>query len=154
RNLTRNRCSAAAAICRGPSSFPPVRRSYIMRTILRRGPRLPHLRKAVATADILWIVTILPHIVRSTAATVWQCHVHQPRCTKQPLNSRGFQMPQGFAISMLAPWWWWKAQPSDLCLGSPTTMIVIGIVLSFIGLGFLCWLLFALAVQALPFFVG
>jgi len=33
-------------------------------------------------------------------------------------------------------------------------MIVIGIVLSFVGLGFLCWLLFALAVQALPFFVG
>ena len=54
---------------------------------------------------------------------------------------------------MLTPWWWWKAQPSDLCLGSPTTMIVIGIVLSFVGLGFLCWLLLALAVQALPFFV-
>jgi hypothetical protein len=33
-------------------------------------------------------------------------------------------------------------------------MIVIGIILSFISLGFLCWLLFALAAQALPFFVG
>jgi hypothetical protein len=33
-------------------------------------------------------------------------------------------------------------------------MIIIGIVLSFVGLGFLCWLLFTLAVQALPFFVG
>jgi len=33
-------------------------------------------------------------------------------------------------------------------------MIVIGIILSFISLGFLCWLLFALAVQALPVFVG
>ena len=33
-------------------------------------------------------------------------------------------------------------------------MIIIGIVLSFVGLGFLCWLLFALAVYALPFFAG
>jgi hypothetical protein len=33
-------------------------------------------------------------------------------------------------------------------------MIVIGIILGFISLGFLCWLLFALAVQALPVFVG
>ena len=33
-------------------------------------------------------------------------------------------------------------------------MIVIGIILSFISLGFLCWLLFALAVHALPIFVG
>jgi hypothetical protein len=33
-------------------------------------------------------------------------------------------------------------------------MIVIGIILSFIGLVFLCWLLFALAVQALPVFVA
>ena len=33
-------------------------------------------------------------------------------------------------------------------------MIIIGIVLSFVSLGFLCWLLFSLAVQALPFNVG
>ena len=33
-------------------------------------------------------------------------------------------------------------------------MIIVGIVLSFVGLGFLCWLLFSLAVQALPFYVG
>jgi hypothetical protein len=33
-------------------------------------------------------------------------------------------------------------------------MIVIGIILSFISLVFLCWLLFALAVQALPVFVA
>jgi len=33
-------------------------------------------------------------------------------------------------------------------------MIIIGIVLSFVGLVYLCWLLFALAVQALPFFAG
>ena len=33
-------------------------------------------------------------------------------------------------------------------------MIVIGIILSFISLAFLCWLLFALAVHALPVLVG
>jgi hypothetical protein len=33
-------------------------------------------------------------------------------------------------------------------------MIVIGIIFSFVSLGFLCWLLFTLAVQALPVFVG
>lgn len=33
-------------------------------------------------------------------------------------------------------------------------MIVIGIVLSFVGFAYLCWLLFALAVHALPFFAG
>jgi hypothetical protein len=33
-------------------------------------------------------------------------------------------------------------------------MIVIGIVLSFVGLGFLCWALFALAVHALPLLAG
>jgi uncharacterized membrane protein YhaH (DUF805 family) len=33
-------------------------------------------------------------------------------------------------------------------------MIIIGVVLSFIGLGYLCWLIFALAVNALPLFAG
>jgi len=33
-------------------------------------------------------------------------------------------------------------------------MIIIGIVLSFISLGYLCWLIFALAVNALPLFAG
>jgi hypothetical protein len=33
-------------------------------------------------------------------------------------------------------------------------MIIIGIIGSFVGLGFLCWLLFTLAVNALPFCVG
>ena len=33
-------------------------------------------------------------------------------------------------------------------------MIVLGIILSFIGFGFLCWLLFRIAVHALPFLVG
>jgi hypothetical protein len=33
-------------------------------------------------------------------------------------------------------------------------MIVVGIILSFVSLGFLCWLLFAVAVQALPALVA
>ena len=33
-------------------------------------------------------------------------------------------------------------------------MIIIGIVLSVFGLGFFCWLLFTLAVYALPFLAG
>ena len=45
-----------------------------------------------------------------------------------------------------------EAQPS-ICT-ERTTMIVIGIVLSFVGFAYLCWLLFALAVHALPFFAG
>ena len=36
----------------------------------------------------------------------------------------------------------------------PTTMIIIGILLNIAGLGIVCWALFALAVYALPFFVG
>lgn len=33
-------------------------------------------------------------------------------------------------------------------------MLALGIVLSIVGLGFFCWLLFTLAIYALPFFVG
>ena len=33
-------------------------------------------------------------------------------------------------------------------------MIIISIILGFVGLAYLCWLLFALAVYALPFFAG
>jgi len=33
-------------------------------------------------------------------------------------------------------------------------MVVIGLVLNVVGLGFFCWLLFTLAVYALPFFAG
>src|SRR6266481_9924019 len=54
--------------------------------------------------------------------------------------------------SMSAPWRR-KAQCSDL-RQEATTMIAIGIVFSFIGLGYLCWLLFDLIVYALPVVVG
>lgn len=37
---------------------------------------------------------------------------------------------------------------------SCTTVIIIGIVLTFVALAYLCWLLFAVAVYALPFFAG
>jgi len=33
-------------------------------------------------------------------------------------------------------------------------MLIVGIVLSFVVLAYLCWLLFTLAVNALPFFAG
>lgn len=39
-------------------------------------------------------------------------------------------------------------------LAESITMIVIGLTLSIFGVGFLCWLLFSLAVYALPFFAG
>jgi hypothetical protein len=35
-----------------------------------------------------------------------------------------------------------------------TTMLVIGLILSMFGIGLFCWLIFTLAVHALPFFVG
>ena len=35
-----------------------------------------------------------------------------------------------------------------------TTMLVIGLILSVFGIGLFCWLIFILAVYALPFFVG
>jgi len=50
------------------------------------------------------------------------------------------------------PWWWRKAQPFNF--DTEATMLITGIALSFLGLGFLCRLLFASAVYTLPFFAG
>jgi hypothetical protein len=36
----------------------------------------------------------------------------------------------------------------------PITMIIIGVLLNVVGLGVFCWALSALAIHALPFFVG
>jgi hypothetical protein len=36
----------------------------------------------------------------------------------------------------------------------PITMIIVGVLLNVVGLGVFCWALFALAIHALPFFVG
>ena len=33
-------------------------------------------------------------------------------------------------------------------------MLVIGLILSMFGIGLFCWLIFTLAVYALPFFIG
>jgi hypothetical protein len=54
---------------------------------------------------------------------------------------------------MYAPWWW-KARPSDLYLTESTAMIIFGPLLVIVGIGFFCWLLFTLAVFALPFFAS
>lgn len=65
----------------------------------------------------------------------------------------GIPKAVGISYGAGAPWWWWEARPFDI-VTETTTMIVIGIVLNFVGLGFLCWALFALAVYALPFLAG
>jgi hypothetical protein len=54
----------------------------------------------------------------------------------------------------MAPRWWWKARPSELDLTETTAMFVFGPLLVITSIGIFCWLLFTLAVFALPFFVG
>ena len=68
----------------------------------------------------------------------------------------GFRSRRSTAFAMLpsAPWWWWKARPSDPYLTERTAMIIFGPLLVIVGIGFFCWLLFTLAVFALPFFAG
>jgi hypothetical protein len=46
-----------------------------------------------------------------------------------------------------------EVRPVIFCLEG-STMLVLGIILSFCGIGVFCWLLFTLAIYALPFFVG
>ena len=46
-----------------------------------------------------------------------------------------------------------RRDPCNPCRGT-ITMLIIGVVLNIVGLGFVCWALFALAIHALPFFVG
>ena len=46
-----------------------------------------------------------------------------------------------------------EARPFDPCRGDPT-MIIIGLILGAVGIGFFCWLLFTLAVYALPSFAS
>jgi hypothetical protein len=45
------------------------------------------------------------------------------------------------------------AIPEPIVTGT-ATMLVVGILLNIIGLGFFCWVLFTLAIYALPFFIG
>ena len=46
------------------------------------------------------------------------------------------------------------AAVTSLFVTEVTTMLVIGLILSIFGIGLFCWLIFTLAVYALPFFVG
>ena len=64
------------------------------------------------------------------------------------------RIPKPIAISndVGTPWWWWEAQPLDL-VAEAATMLVIGIILSFIVLALPCWA-FALAVYVPPFLAG
>lgn len=48
---------------------------------------------------------------------------------------------------------WWGREPTFFARKA-TAMIIIGIILSIFAIGFFCWLLFILAVYALPVFVA
>jgi hypothetical protein len=67
-------------------------------------------------------------------------------------SEHGFQRRQGSGILDLRHGG--GGRRSRRFVWKQTTMIIIGIVLSFVALAYLCWLLFALAVHALPFFAG
>jgi hypothetical protein len=54
---------------------------------------------------------------------------------------------------MPALWRWWRRDALTLVAGT-TTMIIIGLILGALGIGCFCWLLFMLAVYALPFFAS
>ena len=58
-----------------------------------------------------------------------------------------------FGYSSSAPWWWWR-RDRQTYLTEATTMIILAILASLAAIGALCWLLFTLAVFALPAFVG
>ncbi len=47
-----------------------------------------------------------------------------------------------------------EGAPLATFVTGPITMIIIGVLLNIVGLGIFCWALLALAIHALPFFVG
>lgn len=53
-----------------------------------------------------------------------------------------------------APRWRWKVRPSDLVIAVAATMRILAIRAFLAAICLLCWLLFTLAVFALPAFVG
>ena len=81
-----------------------------------------------------------------------------PTCVElklgSPADRKGFQTRTGSAIPRTAPWWWWKARALATLVTGTITMLIIGVLLNIAGLGIFCWALFALAIHALPFFVG
>lgn len=68
------------------------------------------------------------------------------------VDDRGFHFRRNRAILSLAPWWRRRHDFATLSRGA--AMLAFGIMFNLIGLGFFCWLLFALAAHALPAFVG
>jgi|SRR5277367_4165926 len=56
-------------------------------------------------------------------------------------------------MSKTAPRWWWKARPLCLCIWSHHHACPWACPQHF-GIGLFCWLIFTLAVYALPFFVA
>src|SRR5260370_33954559 len=63
----------------------------------------------------------------------------------------GGGLPLNPDILSPALWRWWRRDPLTPVAGN-TTMIIIGLILGALDIGFFCWLLFTLAVYALPFF--
>lgn len=53
----------------------------------------------------------------------------------------------------MAPWRMVEARTRNL-FAERSTMVVLGLILSVFAVGFFCWLLFTLAIYALPLFVG
>jgi intracellular septation protein A len=75
-----------------------------------------------------------------------------PSVTSWPLHS----IPNQFLIRYKSRWAAVVVEDSTVTffVAEASTMLVIGLILSMFGIGLFCWLIFTLAVYALPFFVG
>ena len=62
--------------------------------------------------------------------------------------------PRFDSMSKIAPWWWWKARPFHSMHMEPPPCLPLDLFSTPLGIGLFCWLIFALAVYALPFFVA
>jgi hypothetical protein len=67
-------------------------------------------------------------------------------------RSAGFPLQSSLVILTIAPWQRREARSLDFI--TEATMFIAGVILGFVAIGYSCRLLFALAVNALPFFVG
>jgi hypothetical protein len=65
------------------------------------------------------------------------------------LLPRKFRYSHGRAVVVVE-----GATHANFVTGVSTMLLALGIVLNIVGLGFFCWVLFTLAIYALPFFVG
>jgi hypothetical protein len=79
-----------------------------------------------------------------------------------PVIQRGRHQQDGFPLPSPTAFGYISSRAAVVVEGATVTtvvteaitMLVIGLILSIFGIGFLCWLIFTLAVYALPFFVG